>query len=130
MNSGKVIYEFKTESGTDYLVIFDPEEDGTYLVTFAPWGSDPSSMTNEGNSVAVISTVSDIVKDFLSKFDNKIKKLKIQASKSEEDREKMDHDSKRFRVYQAILSKYVDRSKYDFKKSGDNEITITKKTQS
>ena len=124
LNSGKIIYTFATEKGTEYIVLFDPTSDRQYTVTFIPRnGHLPSSMTGEGDSIAILSTVSEIVENFAQKFSDKFDSLKIQGSKNEEEKSE---DSKRFRLYMMMLKKKVDPSKYSLEKTGDNEVTVTK----
>jgi hypothetical protein len=130
LGSGKIVYKFevKTEDKTqEYLVYFGKEDEGVYNVSYMATGHTPQQLTGQGASIQVLSTVTDIIKDFLSKFGDRVDKLVIDAAKTEQEREAGVEDSKRFRVYTAMIERLVNPKEYNVAVTGDNQITITKK---
>lgn len=130
LGSGRVVYRFEVPidgKSQEYLVSFSKEDDGVYNVSYMATGHTPQQLTSQNVPIQVLSTVTDIVKDFVSKFGDRINKLIIDAAKTEEERETGVIDSKRFRIYTNMIQRIVDSNKYGIQTTGDNQITLTKK---
>ena len=130
LGSGRVVYSFKIKTDDkdqEYLVSFAKEDEGVYNVSYTATGFTPQQLTGQNAPLQVLSTVADIVKDFTERFNDKFEKLVIDAAKTEEERQGGVMDSKRFKIYKAMLKQLVDPTKYDVEITGDNQIVVTKK---
>ena len=126
--SYSISYEFTTDSGVDYLVKFndnDDDEDIDSLEQIRDWDisffskskvdSDgeysysSSQVVNKGELFRVMSTIVDITKNVIKQFPN-TKKLSFQPSPSKGDDTV---DNQRGRLYKAFISKQLPQAKID-----------------
>jgi len=134
----KVEYTFTTDSGLDYIVKFDLDDDMADVVFLTkqsldnnlagafpnlyiarPGGKNVFLQTfNKGELFKVMATITNIVKEFLEKYTD-IKTLVISPSKED------DTDNRRAKLYSAFIKNNIDPDMYSFEESG-KEIKITR----
>ena len=119
---GKTIqYRFDTPT-EKYYVHFSPDTDThkflpQYAKTNPPWKYEvifstfegmPNDTTDRGEMYAVMSTISNIVEDFVNRFTN-VKELVIIPTKDSGKRE-WTKDQRRFKLYLAYIDKQLERA--------------------
>jgi hypothetical protein len=124
----KVVYTFITDSGLDYIVKFELDNDVADVVFLTKQSLDISRSGgknvflhtfNKGELFKVMATITNIVKEFLEKYTD-IKTLVISPSKED------DTDNRRAKLYSAFIKKSIDSEKYSFEENG-KEMIITRK---
>jgi hypothetical protein len=124
----KVVYTFITDSGLDYIVKFELDNDVADVVFRTEQSLDISrsgrknvflQTFNKGELFKVMATITNIVKEFLEKYTD-IKTLVISPSKED------DTDNRRAKLYSAFIKKSIDSKKYSFEENG-KEMIITRK---
>jgi ParB-like chromosome segregation protein Spo0J len=125
----KVVYTFITDSGLDYIVKFELDNDVADVVFLTEQSLDisrqPGSKNvflqtfNKGELFKVMATITNIVKEFLEKYTD-IKTLVISPTKED------DTDNRRAKLYSAFIKKSIDSEKYSFEENG-KEMIITRK---
>ena len=124
----KVEYTFTTDSGLDYMVKFDLDDDMADVVFLTRQSLDVARSTgknaflqtfNKGELYKVMATVTSIVKEFLEKYTD-IETLVLSPSKED------DTDNRRTKLYLAFIKKNIDSDKYSFDENR-KEIIITRK---
>lgn len=113
-------YTFETDDGLEYNVIFSKPElkKPEWNISFkAVDDEDQTDYTdkspNRGEPLKIMSTISQIVKDFIMKKNPQI--LTIEAAKEGDD------DNRRLKMYQAFVEKQVPQG-YSMKREGDRII--------
>ena len=123
----KVEYTFTTDSGLDYIVKFDLDDDMADVVFLTKQSLDIArsggknaflQTFSKGELFKVMATITNIVKEFLEKYTD-IKTLVMSPSKED------DTDNRRAKLYSAFIKKNIVSSKYSFKENG-NEMIITR----
>jgi len=132
-----ILYSFKTPEN-EYTVAFIDLENGVYERYFNT--KDGSYNTNEGIALKVISTVTKITMDFISKYQpNEISIHPIATGKDEfsfDDKDANIINIRRKNISLLLLNKNIDKSKYNIittprhiliKKKDVNEIKVIRK---
>jgi len=123
----KVEYTFTTDSGLDYIVKFDLDDDMADVIFLTEQSLDIArsggkniflQTFSKGELFKVMATITNIVKEFLEKYTD-IKTLVMSPSKED------DTDNRRAKLYSAFIKKNIVSSKYSFKENG-NEMIITR----
>lgn len=119
-------YEFTTESGLEYHVRFDLDENMSSL-SFYVANLDPGEVkgwifgqvTNRGELYKVMSTIVKIINEFIKKYP-KIDTISIAPTKN------YDEDNRRYKLYLQFINKNIDKSKF-YVEATSNEIVIIRK---
>jgi hypothetical protein len=125
----EVEYTFTTDSGLDYIVQFDLDDDMADVVFLTKQSFDIArsggknvflQTFSKGELFKVMATITNIVKEFLEKYTD-IKTLVISPTKED------DTDNRRAKLYSAFIKKNIDSKKYSFEENG-KEMIITRKS--
>lgn len=100
----EVNYNFDTEDGDDYIVMFNLADriKRIWELQFGVVGGKPSDVINKGRRDKVMSTIVKIVNDFINRF--KPNYIKFEPSKNDEYEETHGKlDTRRFDMYMAYI---------------------------
>jgi len=125
-SNGRIEYEFKTDDDLNYMVFFNkgmyrgnpPQwEDNTWAGGFGVEGYDDNEVTNAHDVQKVMSTVMQILRDFVKEYDPQI--LVVEPSKADSE------DKRRLNMYLAYAKKLASDN-YWVWKDPEDRIVIEK----
>jgi phosphopantetheine adenylyltransferase len=100
---GTIDYSFITDKDTEYRAYFVPTSPGFYEFGFSAEDGDLSATINKGELFRVMSTIVDIMKDFVTT--TPWNRIEFEGSKDFERVEKGVEDKRRDKLYRAYLKK-------------------------
>ena len=100
---GTINYDFVTDKDTEYRAYFVPTSPGFYEFGFSAEDGDLSATINKGELFRVMSTIVDIMKDFVTT--TPWDRIEFEGSKDFERVEKGIEDKRRDKLYRAYLKK-------------------------
>ncbi|WP_286984195.1 hypothetical protein [Haliea sp.] len=100
---GTIDYSFITDKDTEYQAYFAPTSPGFYEFGFSAEDGDLSATINKGELFRVMSTIVDIMKDFVTT--TPWDRIEFEGSKDFERVEKGVEDKRRDKLYRAYLKK-------------------------
>jgi hypothetical protein len=102
---GTINYSFITDKDTEYRAYFVPSKAGFYEFGYNVGDGDPSQTINKGELFKVMSTIVDIMKDFVTT--TPWDRIEFEGSKDFERVEKGIEDKRRDKLYRAYLKKHI-----------------------
>jgi len=116
-------YSFTTKD-SKYTVVFYGNEEGNnwdleFLASTGIGGSSTRTLTGGNEPFKIMSTVVDIVKDFLKKADTPIKTISYTPTKGKRGEEDA-KDNTRAKLYKAVIQRQFPKAKI----SGEDDVTI------